>query len=188
MATRHSFSSEIKNIHGFEAEIKNTQSFQSEILNIHTFGEVPTVADIILTEQFWFSRIISRFFMAVNNISATLNLDIEFDIPKIATQIDSTLITMRQTISSGIDIAINAPVISAIFNFFESINVNMSIPIEMSAIITDEQHLTSDISIPKISLDMTMITIEYYITNIYDSYLLSDLDGNLLSEMDAILV
>ena len=190
MATKHSFSSEIKSVHEFETEINNLHVFQSEILylNQHSFGDAPTTEDEYSTEQFWFSKVISRFFMTVNSVSATLNWDIEIDVPKIATQLDSTLITMEQAISTGIDIVINAPVISAVFNFFESISVDISTPIEMSATITDEQHLTSDVSIPKISLDMTMITTEYYITNIYDSYLLSDLDGNLLSEMDAISV
>jgi len=186
MADKHSFDSYIHNNWSFDSNISSAQSFNSYIRNKHLFSSYPLYAQKTPSDAFWFAAFINRCFMSIQNVLSTSNLALEITIPEILSLIDENLITIRQTIEGVVTIVISAPVITSVVSSLDSLTTDITLPFNISAIISQSNSLTSLISIPTIQITATMNSCQYYMLNYYDADLLSALDSNLLSEMDSV--
>ena len=184
MTDKHSFDSYIYNNWAFESEINNKHSFDSYIRNTHTFGSYPLIEPEPILDLFWYLNFISRSLMMITNVLSTTNLSLDVSIPEINLLLDSSLITVEQSIQEIISIIINAPTMTPTIRSSQSLGVNIVIPLNMGISMGHLDNLSNSIILPSIQMNMTMSALQYYLLNYYDASLLSDLDSNLLSDMD----
>lgn len=187
MENQYSFNSYIRNNWVYESQVNNVHSFDVYIKNTHSFeitlSGLPAESS---TELFWVLNIGHKYHIITNNVLFGLGLQLGVDIPKVSLSIDSELITFLKTIKESANIIINAPTITSMMELSQLMGyVNIDIPIKMGIAMSESKSLTNTIRF-SVQMEAEMSSLMYYMLDIYDSELLSDLDDNLLSVMDSV--
>ena len=183
MTDRHSFNSYIRNSWIFVTLVDNAHSFNSYIRNTHMFELIADGYEVLVS---WFLGIHNKVVMGVSAVLLGMNFTSAIPVRSIAIGFTASLLQIAQ--HWVLDVAINAPVISAVMRMTQGMgSVDVDVPFSTQMILNQAIPLgTTAITIPAVVIVPAITAAQYRMLNYYDADLLSVLDANLLSAMDAV--
>jgi len=183
MTDRHSFNSYIRNSWIFVTLVDNAHSFNSYVRNTYTFELIADGYEVLAS---WFLGVHNRVAMGVSAVLLTMNFASAIPVRSIVVGFTTSLLQMAQ--HWILDVTVKNPVVVAVMRMTQGMgSVDVDVPFSTQTILSQAVPLgVASITIPAVVIVPTITAAQYRMLNYYDADLLSDLDANLLSAMDAV--